>query len=357
MFKNFSIKSSIRENYSINFIDNIDKCLIEIVDKGNVFFIIDSKVELLYKLSRLKTLENSKFINIISSEQNKTLQYVQEVLRDLISKGIRKNSILIAIGGGITQDIVAFISSILYRGIDWVFIPTTLLAQCDSCIGSKSSINFDLYKNLLGTFNPPSKIFIYNGFLDSLSESEIKSGIGEMLHYFLTEGIELAEGISDNYELLLKDRSALSFYISNSLRIKKQIIEIDEFDQNARHIFNYGHTFGHAIEAITNYSIPHGQAITIGMDLANFISLKRGMLTFKDFEKMHKILIKNIPFFIIDISNIELYCSVLSKDKKNKDNLLGCILAKEAGKVEKIFIEIDNALKEQILSYFLTYSK
>lgn len=356
MFKNFSIKSSIKESYSVNFIDNIDKCLFEIADKGNVFFVIDSKVELIYELSKLKPLSNCNFIQIISSEQNKTLEYVQEVLRDLISKGIRKNSVLVAIGGGITQDIVAFISSILYRGIDWVYIPTTLLGQCDSCIGSKSSINFDLYKNLLGTFNPPSDIFIYSGFLKSLSESEIKSGIGEMLHYFLTEGIELAESISDKYELLLNDRSALTYFINNSLRIKKKIIEIDEFDQNARHIFNYGHTFGHAIEAITNYSIPHGQAISLGMDLANFISLKRGLLKLNDFEKMHKILIKNIPFFIIDISNIELYCSALAKDKKNKDNLLGCILSKGAGKVEKKFIDIDNSLKEQILNYFITYS-
>ena len=207
------------------------------------------------------------------------------------------------------------------------------------------------------TFNPPSEIFIYKGFLDSLSESEIKSGIGEMLHYFFTEGIELAQGISDNYELLLNDRSALSFYISNSLRIKKQIIEIDEFDQNIRHIFNYGHTFGHAIEAITNYAIPHGQAISIGMDLANYISLQRGMLTFEDFDKMHRILQKNIPVFKIDISNIDLYCTALSKDKKNKGNLLGCILSKGAGKVEKVFVEIDNSLKEQILSYFIKFSK
>ena len=357
MFKKFSVKSSIRESYSINFIDKLDTCLLEIVDKGNTFFIIDSRVELLYELSKEKSLQNAKIIQIFSSEQNKTIQYVQEVLRDLISKDIRKNSILVAIGGGITQDIVAFISSILYRGVEWKFIPTTLLAQCDSCIGSKSSINFDLYKNLLGTFNPPSEIFIYKSFLDSLSESEIKSGIGEMLHYFFTEGIELAQGISDNYELLLNDRSALSFYISNSLRIKKQIIEIDEFDQNIRHIFNYGHTFGHAIEAITNYAIPHGQAISIGMDLANYISLQRGMLTFEDFDKMHRILQKNIPVFKIDISNIDLYCTALSKDKKNKGNLLGCILSKGAGKVEKVFVEIDNSLKEQILSYFIKFSK
>jgi 3-dehydroquinate synthase len=356
MFEKFSVKSSVRESYAVIFIENLDKCLFEIEDNGNALFIIDSNVELLYEISKKKPLENGKIVQVICTEQNKTIQYIKEVLRDLISKGIRKDSVLIAIGGGIIQDIVAFISSILYRGVEWKFIPTTLLAQCDSCIGSKSSINFDLYKNLLGTFSPPSEIFIYKRFLDSLSESEIKSGIGEMLHYFFTEGIDLAQGISDNYELLLIDRSALSFYISNSLRIKKQIIELDEFDQSIRHIFNYGHTFGHALEAITNYSIPHGQAISIGMDLAKYISLHRGMLAVEDFDKMHEILQKNTPPFKIDTSNIELYCSALSRDKKNKGNLLGCILSRGAGKVEKGFVQIDQTLKELIIQYFLKYA-
>ncbi len=357
MFEKISIKSSIRESYSVNFIEDLDKCLFDIVENGNAFFIIDSKVELLYKIGNKKRFKSGNFIQVICTEQNKTIQYVQEVLRNLIAKGIRKDSVLIAIGGGIVQDIVAFISSILYRGVEWKFIPTTLLGQCDSCIGSKSSINFDLYKNLLGTFNPPTEIYIFKDFLNSLSESEIKSGIGEMLHYFFTEGIDLAQSISDNYELLLKDRSALSFYINNSLRIKKQIIEVDEFDQNIRHIFNYGHTFGHAIEAITNYSIPHGQAISIGMDLANYISLQRGILSYEDFDKMNNILQKNIPPFKIDNSNIEVYCTALSRDKKNKGNLLGCILSRGPGKVEKIFIDIDQKLKEIIIQYFNNYSK
>jgi len=356
MFESFSVKSSVSGSYTVNFVENIDNCLLEIASKGDAFFIVDNNVELLYELSKKEQINRDKIIPVISSEQNKTIEYIQEVLRDLISKGIRKDSVLIAIGGGITQDIVAFISTILYRGVEWKFIPTTLLAQGDSCIGSKSSINFDLYKNLLGTFNPPSAIYIYMEFLDSLSDSEIKSGIGEMLHYFLTEGIELAQSISDNYENLLRNRSGLSYYVNNSLRIKKEIIEVDEFDKSIRHIFNYGHTFGHAIEAITNYSIPHGQAITIGMDLANYISLHLDMLTIDKFNKMHNILQKNIPAFKIDASNIELYCSALSRDKKNKGNLLGCILTRGAGKVEKVFLEIDDILRELIIQYFIKYA-
>jgi 3-dehydroquinate synthase len=261
----------------------------------------------------------------------------------------------VAIGGGITQDIVTFISSILFRGVEWKFIPTTLLAQCDSCIGSKSSINFDQFKNLLGTFNPPSEIFIYLGFLNSLSESEIRSGIGEMLHYFFTNGIKWAQEIADNFDQLLVDRSRLKPFIFESLRIKKEVIEIDEFDTSIRHIFNYGHTFGHAIEAITNYEIPHGHAISIGMDLANYISLNRGMITIDQFEEMHSILIKNIPPFKLTKGNIEQYFVALSKDKKNKGDLLGCILTFGAGKVEKVFLNMDDSLRSIMLSYSDTY--
>ena len=236
-----------------------------------------------------------------------------------------------------------------------MFFPTTLLAQCDSCIGSKSSINFDQFKNLIGTFNPPNKIFIYNKFLTTLTESEIRSGIGEMLHYFFTDGIDLAQEISDQYNDLLINRDKLPYFISNSLRIKKNTIEIDEFDTSVRHIFNYGHTFGHAIEAVTNYAIPHGQAISIGMDLANFISLELGYLSSNSFELMHKILFKNIPSFKVTEENIESYCLALSRDKKNKGNKLGCILSKGPGKVEKIFVDIDDRLKNIMLKYFKIY--
>ena len=231
------------------------------------------------------------------------------------------------------------------------------MGQCDSCIGSKSSINFDNYKNLLGTFNPPTEIFIYNSFLNTLSDSEIKSGLGEMLHYFLTDGIDLASSLSNNYNDLIVNRTNLIPFIKSSLKIKKRIIEIDEFDLSIRHIFNYGHTFGHAIEAISNYSIPHGQAITIGMDLANYISLKLNMLSKEDFNNMHSILIKNKPSYYINLDNIDLYCSALSKDKKNKGNNLGCILSNGPGNVKKVFLKIDFKLKKLILNYFKTYGK
>ena len=356
MSNSFSVSSKVRGLYHVHFIEDIKKSLVTITKENNLIFIIDEKVSILFKEELSIISSNCRHILIKSSEGNKTINYTQEVIRELIKVDVRKDDTLIAIGGGITQDIVTFIASILFRGLEWKFYPTSLLAQCDSCIGSKSSINFDQYKNLLGTFNPPSEIFIYAGFLNTLSESEIRSGIGEMLHYYFTEGISLAQEVSDKFYELLTNRNILLYFISNSLRIKKNIIEIDEFDTSIRHIFNYGHTFGHALEAITDYSIPHGQAISLGMDLANYISLQKQMISKVQFDEMHAILVKNIPSFTFTKNNLDCYINALTKDKKNKGNKLGCILTYGAGKVEKVFVDIDENLRKLILDYSQSYT-
>ena len=355
MFDDFKVSSKIVGTYSVKFVDDLSNQLLSLVENPNVIFIVDEKVIHLFSQNFDVIMPSARIVRIESNEQNKTINYCQEVIRDLIKLKVRKDDCLVAVGGGITQDIVAFISSILFRGLEWEFLPTTLLSQCDSCIGSKSSINFDSLKNLLGTFNPPSNIYIYKGFLNTLTESEIRSGIGEMLHYYFTEGIELADEITSQISELLSDRSKLGYFIKNSLRIKKKIIEIDEFDQSIRHIFNYGHTFGHALEAITHYAIPHGQAITLGMDLANYISLQLGFINSIQFDQMHLILLRNIPSFEFTKANISDYVNALSKDKKNKANKIGCILTKGTGKVEKQFIDNDEWLRQTILTYSELY--
>lgn len=355
MFNSFEVKSSIKGSYSIHFIDNLKTVLAQKAAIPNSLFVIDEKLKQLFVDDLQHVIEVGRCVFITSNESNKTVDYSQHVIRMMIQLNVQKNDTLVAVGGGITQDIVAFISSILYRGVNWEFFPTTLLAQCDSCIGSKSSINFDQFKNLIGTFCPPTDIYIYPGFLETLTTSEIRSGIGEMLHYFFTEENRLPQEISDRFDELLVNRSLLPYFINNSLRIKKRIIEIDEFDTNIRHIFNYGHTFGHAIEAITDYAIPHGQAICIGMNIANYISLAKGVINQEQFNGMYAILNKNIPSFNITNDNIDVYCKALARDKKNKGNQLGCILTHGQGKVEKYFLEIDDSFKHLLIDYSLKY--
>jgi 3-dehydroquinate synthase len=167
----------------------------------------------------------------------------------------------------------------MYRGVDWVHIPTTLLAQGDSCIGSKTSINFGKFKNQLGNFFSPKQIFIDVNFLKTLDKADLISGLGEMAHYFLVSSCEDFLYFKSEYHNAQNNLNILKDLIIRSLEIKKSYIEIDEFDQNERQVFNYGHSFGHALESLTNYRIPHGIAVSIGMDMSNFMSVKYGYMT------------------------------------------------------------------------------
>jgi 3-dehydroquinate synthase len=347
------VKSKFKE-YDVEFINDLTSHIFSNFNERAIF-VIDSEVYSIYERELSYVTKQFRTVFLTPRESDKTVDYAQEIIEKLLNSAVRKTDILVAIGGGITQDIVAFISSIIFRGVDWAFYPTTLLAQADSCIGSKSSINFKKYKNLLGTFNPPNHIYIYPLFLKSLSESEIRSGIGEMMHYFLNDGLEKAERLMMAYQDILKDVSLITPFIKESLLIKRKIIEVDEFDTSIRHIFNYGHTFGHAIEAITNYEIPHGQAVSIGMNIANYFSLEKGMITRDIFLKMYDLLKLNMPEFKITTENIDTYCAALSKDKKNVGKQLGCILTEGPGKMKKCFLEMDESFKKSLLNYSHLY--
>jgi 3-dehydroquinate synthase len=226
-------------------------------------------------------------------EPNKSLDKFPAYVDHLVSQKIRRGHTLIAIGGGIIQDITCFLAATMLRGIDWQFYPTTLLAQADSCIGSKSSINAGSAKNILGTFTPPNRIFISSRFLDTLPEGDVRSGVGEMLKVHVIDGPDSFNAISADYETLFEDRARMLHYMRRSLEIKQTYIEKDEFDRGPRLVFNYGHSFGHAIEGATKFGIPHGIAVTMGMDLANWISAEMGTGERSHYERMHPALAAN----------------------------------------------------------------
>ncbi len=345
----FTVKSKIHD-YSVSFISNLEAALLEEVEPTDAV-IVDKIVLNLYR-SNFAHLDKSQIIEIDATESAKSYHGCGLVIEELIKKGFRKNHRLVAIGGGIVQDITAFIASILYRGVQWLFFPTTLLAQGDSCIGSKTSINFKSYKNQVGGFYPPNKIFIYPDFVDTLTEKEMKSGLGEMCHYYIVSGKSDFYWLKESYSKALIDRTVLSEVISRSLAIKKRYIEIDEFDQKERLVFNYGHSFGHAIESLTNYGIPHGIAVSHGMDIANYVSSKLGFIT-EEVRLEIKELLEQIweGTSIKDLSVSELKVA-LSKDKKNIGKTLRLILNKGYGSIVVHPIEMETVapLLEQ---YFL----
>jgi 3-dehydroquinate synthase len=347
---NFVVKSQIHD-YSVEFINDLETTLKNELIEGD-FIIIDKKIINLYNNLISKTLVRYKYIGIDSSEPQKSYQEITPIIENLIEQGFRKNHRLIAVGGGITQDVTAFIASIMYRGVDWIFFPTSLLAQGDSCIGSKTSINFGKFKNQLGGFYPPNKIFIFPEFLNTLSLAEIKSGMGEMLHYFIVSGKSDFDFYSNNYKLAFTDKNILSKIILRSLKIKKRYIEKDEYDQNIRQVFNYGHSFGHAIESLTNYKIPHGVAVSFGMDIANFISVKMGFLDKEVRDEIREVTEYIWEGYSIKTIKIESFKHALSKDKKNVGTKLGLILNKGFGDIFKNVTEADHNFTLWLKEYF-----
>ena len=349
---NFIVKSNIHD-YEVNFIGNVKETLLNVLKDGD-FLIIDNKVKEIYPEWFKDALDEHNFIVIYANEPQKSYQLVEPVINKLIERGFRKNHRLIAIGGGITQDVTAFIASILYRGVEWLYFPTTLLSQGDSCIGSKTSINFGKYKNQVGGFYPPNEIYVDPKFLKSLPLKELKSGLGEMAHYFVVAGVEDFERFKSDYSKALVDEVFLKGLIARSLEIKKSYIEIDEYDKNERQVFNYGHSFGHAIESLTSYNIPHGIAVSFGMDMSNFISMKKGYISFEIRRNSRELFEKIWDGYSNQVKNlnIEKYLNALSKDKKNEGALLGLILNKGYGKVFKDFTKNDAVFREWIEEYF-----
>ncbi len=328
---NFTIKSSIHD-YNVKFINNSYKEINNLVNDGDVI-IIDKSIYKLYPKLLSRINDKIKIIKLEANEDQKSYEGLISLFDELINIGFRKNHRLIAIGGGIIQDITAFTASVMYRGVDWCFFPTTLLAQGDSCIGSKTSINFKKFKNQIGGFYPPKNVFIDIDFLKSLSSNDLQSGIGEMCHYFIVAGEEEFNNYKKNYNLLSENKNILSKMIFESLMIKKSYIEIDEFDRKERRIFNYGHSFGHAIESLTNYKIPHGIAVSFGMDIANYVSVKKKILDEKIRIEIREFLQEIWDGYNISNINTNDFVIALSKDKKNIGRTLRLILCKGYGKV------------------------
>ena len=352
---NFTVKSKIHD-YSVDFISNLEDSFSNQLMESD-FLIIDKKVYNLFKEKLSTKIDKHRKLLIDATERQKSYEELIPIIKFLIESGVKKNHRLVAIGGGVTQDVTAFIASILYRGIEWIFYPTTLLAQGDSCIGSKTSINFGEYKNQIGGFYPPNHIFIDTNFLTTLPESEIKSGFGEMCHYFIVSSEADFVFFKKSFNDLNENRTVLNSVISRSLGIKKRYAEIDEFDKNERQVFNYGHSFGHAIESLTNYEIPHGIAVAFGMDISNFISVKLGYIDNNIRNEIKNLLGEIWKGYHIQHLSVEKMINALSKDKKNVGNKLGLILNKGYGKIFKCIIDADEQFTTWLSEYLENETK
>jgi 3-dehydroquinate synthase len=316
-----------------------------------VHAIVDRRVAALYPAELAPVLATPSTLCLEASEASKSLDRFPAYVQHLVGAGVRRGHVLVGIGGGVIQDITAFLAATLLRGLDWEFYPTTLLAQADSCIGSKSSINVGRLKNVLGTFTPPRAIHIATAVLGTLRDVDLRSGLGEILKAHAIAGPAAFDEIAADYTRLRAERVLMIRYLRRSLVIKQAIVETDEFDRGPRRVMNYGHSFGHAIESVTGFAVPHGIAVTIGMDLANHVAVRLGLAQAAHYARMHPTLAANYAGWEPAGLSVDALLAVLGTDKKNGDGALGLVLPDAEGRVAYALHPNDARLRAACAEY------
>jgi len=348
-----TIKLNVRtktKNYPIYFGDNTLKKTGRLIKQNlpgvkKICIISDNKLpkKLLVKLIGSLKNYNVKLIKLPASEKNKSLSVANKIIQNLLKNNFNRSDCLIAFGGGILGDLSAFISSLTKRGIRFVNIPTTLLAQVDASIGGKTGINSNQGKNLIGTFYQPDFVLSDPIVLKSLPQREIVSGYAEILKHALIRDKKFFTWLSKNGKKIVRERNKkfLVNAIFKSCKIKSSVISKDEKEKDLRMILNFGHTFAHGFEGAKNFSkkLNHGEAVLLGMIVASDLSNKKKLLSFDELSliKQHYKSLKlfmNIKKFFKK-KEINKIIHFMKKDKKNVSNKISLILLEKIGKTTR----------------------
>lgn len=288
-------------------------------------------------------------ISIADGEEYKTLTTVEEILDELFTYKLDRKSLLIALGGGVIGDMTGFTASIYQRGIGFIQVPTTLLAQVDASVGGKTGVNNQYGKNLIGAFYQPEAVYIDTNFLKTLPPREFSAGIAEI--------IKMAVMFDrDYFEFLQKadfyNKEDLEKVIERSVSLKAEVVNLDEKESGIRAVLNYGHTFGHVIENETDYKrYLHGEAVSIGIVMANRLSVRLGLMSQEESEHVIEFLVKhNLPIDY-EIKDIDAFYDKFFLDKKSANNKIKFILAKGLGG-HTVRDNIDEVLLKEVLSTF-----
>lgn len=330
---------------------NISKLETLLPINKRIFVIIDNKLKHYYHF-----FKKYDIIEIETSEKLKNFNSIEKIIEKLLEEEADRNSFLLGVGGGITTDICGFCASIYKRGIDFGFVPTTLLAQCDASIGGKNGVNFNYLKNIIGTINQPSFVFIDTEFLITLPPQEIKNGAAEIIKTAILfdstlykEVIEWFGNFNTNGNKL-ENIEVLNQIIEKCARYKSAIIEKDPYEKEERRLLNLGHTIGHAIEKVATEEgkkVSHGEAVAIGIVIAAKIAEKitpkqiASGLSERFSSDLHKM---GLPVSYIN-SEKEKIITALLNDKKIADDKIHFILPVDIGKAEDKMIEL-NKLEE-----------
>jgi 3-dehydroquinate synthase len=337
--------NALRGRYTVDFVERIVDLDIQLKSTHYDLVLFDKNLLDIGILSTV-TLSEKPSLGLDASEESKSFIAVNEVLEWLSENSANRGSNLLVIGGGAIQDIATFACSIFHRGIGWIYVPTTLLAQCDSSIGGKCGINLGSKKNQVGVVYPPNRIITVHEFLKTLPINENLSGIGEMIKLSLTDSGQFWNQMKDYLD---GGQTSLQELIKLSLDAKRLVIEEDEFEANYRKVLNYGHTFGHALESISNYMIPHGIAVLFGMKIIHKLGVIWGEsnpLVVEEIDSyINRVLMKTDV--ILPTSTIDVFESI-KKDKKIRNGEMTFVILQEVGKLKLVTKKIDSVLQAQI---------
>jgi len=298
--------------------------------------------------------EDDEVIEWEALEKLKNLHSIETLARELLRRGADRSSLLIAVGGGVTGDVVGFLASVYMRGIPFVQIPTTLVAQVDSSIGGKTGVDLPEGKNLIGTFYQPLWVAIDPEFLITLPDHILAQGMAEVIKTVWIGDADLVKFLEEQSQAIKSRKlSCLEEIVSRCAKIKARIVMADEMEGGLRRVLNLGHTFGHAIEKVSNYSIPHGDAVAIGCVCAARLSVLLGKITDDISAKMVSLFSRyDLPVKIPQLLRPEKILEAFRSDKKKTDQEFTFVLPLEPGRFE-LYVTKDLALVEKaiLLSY------
>ena len=280
-----------------------------------------------------------------AGEDSKTLDTARDLYRFLIEEGIDRKDMILALGGGVTGDLAGYVAATYLRGIDYVQIPTSLLAQTDSSIGGKTGVEFDGYKNMVGAFKMPKLVYINLSTLKTLPDRQFFSGFAEVMKHGLIKNATFYEWLLANmYEICEKDLDTLEEMILLSCAIKKTVVEKDPLETGERALLNLGHTIGHAIEKARNFELYHGECVALGIVAAAFISWKKELISQEEYLEVRDMF---VPFYLpisVDHISPEEVVRLTKADKKMEGGMLKFVLLKGIGKAV-----IDRSVTEEEL--------
>lgn len=331
-------------SYSItidqNILGNLGQWIVPETKSDKVAVVTDEVVSKLYGDIVLKSLRDFEFdvrmIQVPSGEENKSLTWFSKIHDSLIDHQMDRNSTLIAFGGGVIGDLSGFVAATFMRGISWIQVPTTLLAQVDASVGGKTAINHSKGKNMVGAFHQPSLVLIDVDTLHDLAERDVVSGLAEIIKHGVIMNEPLFSLIEKNLTKILRlVPEVLIEIIAESCANKAYVVENDEKENGLRSTLNYGHTFAHALEVLTDYNtFRHGEAVAVGMNCAAQLSVHLGMLDPCELDRQNTLLQNaGLPIQIPRIQS-EKFLEAMYLDKKTSHGKLKLILIEEIGKVK-----------------------